>query len=129
LKCILPEINSNSLFDKLICKFSQTETIRPELRTIFTSFITFAYEYDSIQRYFKLTDEKYGTGEPFFVHLIKGCIIFESLLKNSETGNSIPGKKTLNDYLKNEDIYTGLGLSSQPEGINARIYLFKQILS
>lgn len=112
LNQIMSGSNTNVLFDELVSKFSQSATSKPELRTIFTSFITFAYEYDTRYRHLELTDENNGTSEPIFTHLIKGCIIFESLLSKSNPGKDIKG--TLKDYLKNKDIYTGLELSSQP---------------
>jgi len=55
---------------------------KPELRSLATTFITFFLEFDYL--YFQLMVRKEaGTNEPFFTHLFKGCLLFESLLKKN----------------------------------------------
>jgi len=55
---------------------------KPELRSLATTFITFFLEFDYL--FFQLTIRKEaGTNEPFFTHLFKGCLLFESLLKKN----------------------------------------------
>lgn len=57
---------------------------KPELRSLATTFITFFLEFDYL--YFQLMVRKEsGTNEPFFTHLFKGCLLFESLLKKNPT--------------------------------------------
>jgi hypothetical protein len=51
------------------------------LRTQVTTFLTFMLEWDHRSRLIQLRTEK-GTAEPFFLHLFKGCVLFESLLKS-----------------------------------------------
>jgi len=66
-----------------------------------------------------------GTGKPFFLHLIKGAVIFESLLANSEIGKQIKkdGKgKTLSDYLKDNIIISKLALDCKLDGLNPESY-------
>ena len=57
---------------------------RPDLRSLATTFITFFLELDYL--FFQLMVRKEsGTNEPFFTHLFKGCLLFESLLKKNPT--------------------------------------------
>ena len=55
-------------------------TDKPGLRTLVTSFITYCIEWDFRNEHFEYEVKK-GTSEPFFLHLFRGCILFESLLK------------------------------------------------
>lgn len=55
---------------------------QPDLRSLATTFITFFLEFDYL--FFQLMVRKEsGTNEPFFTHLFKGCLLFESLLKKN----------------------------------------------
>ena len=57
---------------------------RTDLRSLATTFITFFLEFDYL--FFQLMVRKEtGTNEPFFTHLFKGCLLFESLLKKNPT--------------------------------------------
>jgi hypothetical protein len=57
---------------------------QPDLRSLATAFITFFLEFDYL--FFQLMVRKEaGTNEPFFTHLFKGCLLFESLLKKNPT--------------------------------------------
>jgi hypothetical protein len=53
---------------------------RQEWRTLATSLISFLleWEYLAVLQSIRVAD---GTREPFFTHLFKGCVLFESLLK------------------------------------------------
>jgi hypothetical protein len=53
----------------------------PHLRTMLTAFISFVAEWDYRARQFELVPE--GSREPFFLHLFRGCVLFESLLKSA----------------------------------------------
>jgi len=50
------------------------------LRTLATAFISFCLEWDYMSALISLRPCE-GTTEPFFLHLFKGCLLFESLLK------------------------------------------------
>jgi hypothetical protein len=50
------------------------------LRTLVTAFISFILEWEHRSHLIELRTEP-GTAEPFFLHLFKGCVLFESLLK------------------------------------------------
>ncbi len=52
------------------------------LRTLLTAFITFVVEWDFRNEHFDLGVQK-GTAEPVFMHLFRGCVLFESLLKRN----------------------------------------------
>ena len=57
---------------------------QPDLRSLATTLITFFLEFDYL--FFQLMVRKEaGTNEPFFTHLFKGCLLFESLLKKNPT--------------------------------------------
>jgi hypothetical protein len=59
------------------------------LRTLVTTFISFILELDHRRTLIDIRPEL-GTAEPFFIHLFKGCLLFESLLKNKASNK---GKK------------------------------------
>jgi hypothetical protein len=54
----------------------------PGLRTLLTTFITFVVEWDFRNEHFDLGVKK-GTSESLFMHLFRGCVLFESLLKRN----------------------------------------------
>lgn len=56
----------------------------PEWRTLATAFISFFIEWDFRNRFFDIRPGD-GTAKPFFLHLFKGCVLFESLLKANPT--------------------------------------------
>jgi len=94
---------------------------KPELRTIVTSLLSFFYEYQSKKRLFDLTLHTEGTAEPFYLFLMKGCIIFESLIKRSDLGKRY-AKTNLGEFLKEKEIYEALGFNSTP--LNENVYTF-----
>jgi hypothetical protein len=56
----------------------------PDIRSLASTFITFFLEFKYRTFQLNLRIEP-GTNEPFFTHLFKGCLLFESLLKNNPT--------------------------------------------
>lgn len=52
------------------------------LRTLLTAFITFVVEWDFRNEHYDL-GVKNGTAEPLFMHLFRGCVLFESLLSRN----------------------------------------------
>ena len=54
----------------------------PGLRTLLTTFITFIVEWDIRNEHFDIGVNK-GTSEPLLMHLFRGCVLFESLLKRN----------------------------------------------
>jgi hypothetical protein len=53
----------------------------PQLRALLTAFISFVAEWDYRAKQIELVPE--GSREPFFLHLFRGCVLFESLLKSA----------------------------------------------
>jgi hypothetical protein len=78
---------------------------QPHLRTLTTTFISFFFEWDYRSGMIDLS--KVGSREPFFMHLFKGCLLFESLLK--ENPKKRPTKPTLGPILKS-DLYVELSI-------------------
>jgi hypothetical protein len=91
-------------------------------RSLATTFITFFIEFD--YRYFQLmVRNEPGTNELFFMHLFKGCLLFESILKNNP-------KKKLSDNVTLEKIL--FELSSEfnlPEKIKIGGLSLQQVLN
>ena len=67
-------------------------------RTLVTTFISFLAEWDYRSRMIGLHDA--GSKEPFFTHLFRGCLLFESLLKANEA--KPPAKHTLGKMLQHD---------------------------
>jgi hypothetical protein len=72
-------------FDEIRTSFLQPAALvgNEHLRTLVTTFISFFLEWDHRYGLIGMRPEK-GTAEPFFMHLFKGCLLFESLLKTSK---------------------------------------------
>lgn len=73
-------------------------------RSIATAFISFALEWEYRNLLLDVRTEQ-GTFEPFYIHLFKGCLLFESLLKENPTKKPSTNGNTLNtalNYLKME---------------------------
>ena len=92
--------------------YALTSRDKPGLRTLVTAFITFCIEWDFRNEFFEYEIGK-GTSEPFFLHLFRGCVLFESLLKLNPSkppiGNSlIPKLNSLGDALKINHIQGGV---------------------
>lgn len=61
----------------------------PELRTAVTAFLTFTIEFESRRTMLQLGRSEGGTAEPFYLHLFKGCVLFETLVRASAVGQRI----------------------------------------
>jgi len=83
---------------------------KPADRSIVTSLISYFLEFDSRYSQLSIRSET-GTNEPFFTHLVKGCLLFESLLKNNPTLEI--KKPTLGPVLK--ECYKKLGMLKAPK--------------
>lgn len=77
---------------------------RQEWRTLATSLISFLleWEYLAVLQSIRVAN---GTSEPFFTHLFKGCVLFESLLKANPSvpnpGDTLGGIIVGNNHIKN----------------------------
>jgi len=91
----------------------------PGWRTLATVFVSFFLEWDFRNELIELQPYQ-GTSEPFYIHLFKGCVLFESLLKENPSKNCTA--KTLGKALGN--LYKELGLESPPKISST----FKEIL-
>ncbi len=106
-------INITDLRSKLL---KPSISVNRSWRTLATSLITFVLEWN----YLYILQEicpLLGTLEPFFIHLFKGCVLVESLLKNNPTVIN-PGN-TLGEVLHNQQVINSLNfknpiLSSAP---------------
>jgi hypothetical protein len=80
---------------------------RPRQRTLTATFISFLAEWDYRLQMIDLARDV--SREPFFTHLFRGCLLFESLLKEkaSKSRKSKPLGPLVNDHLK------ALGIGSQ----------------
>ena len=97
-------------FDDVQSKFLNTalSTGKESLRTLATTFISYFLEWDHRADLIDLRTE-HGTAEPFFVHLFKGCVLFESLLKANPT--KPPVRDTLGKIL--DELTTELRFSAK----------------
>ncbi len=84
---------------------------RENLRSSATTFISFNMEWDFRNLLFDISPIQ-GTAEPFFLHLFKGCVLFESLLKGKLI-NPPPLNSPLGDSLKY--LHNELGI---PDNLN-----------
>jgi hypothetical protein len=81
---------------------------RESLRSSATTFISFNMEWDFRNLLFDIRPVQ-GTAEPFFLHLFKGCVLFESLLKGNIV-NPPPINSTLGNSLRH--LHVELGIST-----------------
>lgn len=79
-------------------------------RTLVTVFISFFIEWDFRNQLFDLQPNQ-GTLEPFYIHLFKGCVLFESLLK--ENSKRTCNSNTLGKALRS--LYRDLELKEPPK--------------
>jgi tetratricopeptide (TPR) repeat protein len=84
-------------------------TDKPGLRTLVTAFITYFIEWDFRNDHFECEVKK-GTSEPFFLHLFRGCILFESLMKLNPVIS--PKSKTIGGILQEPKIISKLKIKS-----------------
>jgi hypothetical protein len=78
------------------------------LRTLVTAFISFILEWEQRSRLLELRTEP-GTAEPFFLHLFKGCVLFESLLRAKDSKS----RNKLDDVLS--ALHSDLGFTTPPK--------------
>jgi hypothetical protein len=97
------EISDLTLDDlrKEFIYYALKATDKPGLRTLVTAFITYCIEWDFRNEHFEY-EVKQGTSEPFFLHLFRGCILFESLLKLNPVIS--PKSKTIGGILQEPEI-------------------------
>ncbi len=101
-----PELTFDNLINDFIY-FSLTKKEKPGLRTLVTSLITFCIEWDYRNEHFEYF-VKSGTVEPFFLHLFRGCLLFESLIKHNRCIEI--SEPTLNPILNKPSIKEKLGI-------------------
>lgn len=112
----VPEIRANFL--------SRAVGNRQEWRTLATSLISFLleWEYLAVLQSIRVVD---GTSEPFFTHLFKGCVLFESLLKANPNESVSEGQ--LGNILRgNVEIRNRLGIT---RNINTTGPAFSDVLA
>lgn len=68
-------------------------------RSLATTFISFLLEWDYRSTLLDLRADV-GTSEPFFIHLFKGCVLFESLLKTNPNHQVPAGVRSLGQVLQ-----------------------------
>lgn len=93
---------NNLTTNRFVNKFIKPHAAIPEYRAIATSFNTFVLERKDRLEQIKLRSNHGGSAEPFFTHLFKGALIFESVLKRKITG------RTLGDCLSNGAAQLGI---------------------
>jgi hypothetical protein len=77
------------------------------LRTLATAFISFFLEWEHRSLLARIRVGR-GTTEPFFLHLFKGCLLFESLLKANPSKRPPDEQRTLGRVL--QYLYAELGI-------------------
>jgi hypothetical protein len=105
----ISDLTITTLRDKFLFPALSTKT-PPGWRTLATAFISFFIEWDFRNEFFDIRPG-IGTSEPFYLHLFKGCVLFESFLKEN------PSKKSTGRNLSKVlgDLFVDLGLSSKPK--------------
>jgi hypothetical protein len=71
---------------------------RPHLRTLTATFISFLAEWDYRLQMIDLTVDV--SREPFFTHLFRGCLLFESLLKEKTSNKKVTLAPLINVHRK-----------------------------
>jgi hypothetical protein len=97
----------------------------PSLRSAVTAFLSFLLEVRPRQTQLRLASGGAGTSEPFFLHLFKGCLLFETLLRTSSEGRRVVAdnpKATLGDLLASPPLLERLSLPAAPRGLGAQTF-------
>jgi hypothetical protein len=81
-------------------------------RSLATALITFGLEWDDRNILFDIRPSN-GTLEPFFLHLFKGCVLFESILKQNPKFPEAKNKTNLDQLLKL--LFSHLELEESPD--------------
>ena len=117
---IIPQLSLDDLRRDFIY-YALTATKKTGLRTLVTAFITYCIEWDFRNDHFEYGVGK-GTSEPFFLHLFRGCILFESLLKHNP---KISLNNTLGGMLNEKQVRDRLAINHiQGKG---RVYILDDI--
>jgi len=122
-----PELTMDDLRAKFI--YCVLKSNVKGIRTLVTALLTYLLEWN-FRKNHMLLGVRQETTEPFFLHLFKGCLLFESLLKTNPKipFNDQQKKDNLGAILNNEAINLNLNISSI---INKRISLddvFKKLI-
>lgn len=92
----------------------------PAKRSALTALISFLLEFQSRVIELTLAGSQTSTAEPFFLHLFKGAVIFETLLKTSTAGINVQRSRpraTIDHFLRDSTIYSAFGFAAQPQGL------------
>jgi len=111
-----PTLTVNDLTAKLI---EPALDAAAELRSVVTALFTFLLEYSSRLTDLQLVAQAAGTGEATYLHLFKGALLFESLLKTSQAGQTLLAanpRARLGDLLSSPTVYQPLGFAAKPQG-------------
>jgi hypothetical protein len=84
----------------------------PWSRSLITTFISFFFEWDYRARLIEISEA--GSREAFFTHLFRGCLLFESLLKENTRKPSC--KPTLGPIIR--DLAADLGIPRKAASIS-----------
>ena len=88
---------------ELVRKYFLTRATKPEfpkLQSLATTFISYILEHESRYSQLQLVRNP-SSKEPFLLHLFKGCLLFESLLKENPRVPQITPRQTLGCALQN----------------------------
>ncbi len=83
---IIPRLTIQDICDNFI-KFILNSKNDPGLRSLLTTLFTFVVEWDYRNEHLDLGVTK-GTSEALFMHLLRGCVMFESLLNRNPNPKS-----------------------------------------
>lgn len=99
---------ANLTKDILIERFIKNKIHKSEFRSIISALYAFLLECRTKILMIRLkSNDNEGSMEPFFIHLFRGCLVFESLMKSMYQNHS--SSKTLGGYLAvaNRDLQIG----------------------
>lgn len=82
------------------------------LRSCITALLSFCLEWEYIQKLLIIKPTNYSN-EVFFLHLLKGCVVFETILRENPKNLSVKSLRTLNKVLNT--IFIDLGLEKIPD--------------
>ncbi len=95
------------------------------LRSAVTAFLSFLLEFPPRQTQLTIAPPEASSGEQFFLHLFKGGVLFETLLKTSPYGKAVRSAKPkamLGDLLTDRALVSALGLAGPPRGLSAQTF-------
>jgi hypothetical protein len=109
LKSFCRDFSATLTIDKLVNRFVHANLQYQTHRSVVTSLYSFVLEFKDRELQLNLRSAGGGSIEPFLLHLLKGCLIFESILK--EVYTSMAGEQ-LGAILKNQFISQDLSYKS-----------------